>query len=331
MTSFFPSREKQSPQEKRASCRDLCREYLLAKRHVKGFYRLSNLFINKITSTASLSQHNSGLVKLLVHNIIILLTVGICSPSHAALTLAGKLNINEATKDELLLLPDVDRTKSAAICSYREKVGIIKNIQSLAGIKEIDGETLQQITPYLKSAGKSDLSIVDINSNSSNEIILTPNRSVEVDLLEDEHYYVALLDAIRTAEKEIVLSMFLFKTSNYPSSRANILMESLVMAAGKGVDVFVILERGADGKNSITKTNRKTSKRLIKGGVKVIFDEPKRTTHTKVVVIDRKSVFLGSHNFTSSALRHNNELSVKIRSNEFASDVLAYIEKLKSK
>ena len=308
---------------------DLCREYLLAKRHRKGLYFLSNQCVNKVCSAASLSPHKSGLAKLLIHNIIILLTVGICSTSHAALTLTGKLNVNDATKDELLLLPDVDWIKSAAICSYRKKVGIIKNIQSLAGIKEIDGETLQKIAPYLKSTGKSDLSIIDIKSDSNNDIILTPYESVELDLLENEHYYDTLLDAIRAAEKEIVLAMFLFKTSVYPSSRVNMLMESLILAAGKGVDVIVILEEGVDGKNSVTKTNRKTSEHLINGGVKVIFDEPKRTTHTKVVVIDRKSVFLGSHNFTSSALKYNNELSVKIRSNKFAREVLAYIENLK--
>ena len=290
---------------------------------------MSHPFVDKASLKVYSSQTCPTPAKVLFYSIILLLTFGICSAGHAALTLAGKLNINDATKDELLLLPGLDGKKSAAIYSYRKKVGIIKNIQSLAWIKEIDGETLQQITPYLKSTGKSDLSIVDIKSNSTSETIFTPDSSVEIDLLENEYYYDAVLDAIRTAEKEIILSMFLFKTSAYPSNRANILMESLTLAAGKGIDVIVILEEGVDGKNSITKANRKTSERLIKGGVKVIFDGPKRTTHTKVIVIDRERVFLGSHNFTSSALRHNNELSVKIRSNEFAGEVLAYIEKLK--
>lgn len=290
---------------------------------------MSRPFVDKASLKVYSSQTCPTPAKVLFYSIILLLTFGICSAGHAALTLAGKLNINDATKDELLLLPGLDRTKSAAIYSYRKTVGIIKNIQSLAWIKEINGETLQQITPYLKSTGKSDLSIVDIKSNSTSETIFTPDRSVEIDLLENEYYYDAVLDAIRTAEKEIILSMFLFKTSAYPSNRATILMESLTLAASKGIDVIVILEEGVDGKNSITKANRKTSERLIKGGVKVIFDGPKRTTHTKVIVIDRERVFLGSHNFTSSALRHNNELSVKIRSNEFAGEVLAYIEKLK--
>jgi phosphatidylserine/phosphatidylglycerophosphate/cardiolipin synthase-like enzyme len=60
----------------------------------------------------------------------------------------------------------------------------------------------------------------------------------------------------------------------------------------------------------------------------VSFDSPTVVTHAKVVVVDGRYVYLGSHNLTQSALRHNNELSVRIDSPELAAEVAAYLGKL---
>jgi phosphatidylserine/phosphatidylglycerophosphate/cardiolipin synthase-like enzyme len=62
--------------------------------------------------------------------------------------------------------------------------------------------------------------------------------------------------------------------------------------------------------------------------VEVFFDSPKRTTHTKLAVIDGRYTFIGSHNMTQSALKHNNELSVLIDSQAVADKTLNYIKGL---
>ena len=67
---------------------------------------------------------------------------------------------------------------------------------------------------------------------------------------------------------------------------------------------------------------------LTRGGVKVYFDSPSTVTHVKAVVIDGRYVYIGSHNLTQSALRHNNELSVLIDSPEMASEITSYMGKL---
>ena len=45
-------------------------------------------------------------------------------------------------------------------------------------------------------------------------------------------------------------------------------------------------------------------------------------------MIDGRYVYLGSHNLTQAALKHNNELSVLLDSPEVAAEVGAYLERL---
>lgn len=58
------------------------------------------------------------------------------------------------------------------------------------------------------------------------------------------------------------------------------------------------------------------------------FDSLRKTTHTKVVVIDGRYVYLGSHNLTHSALTRNNELSVLLDSPETAREITGYLGQL---
>ena len=57
-------------------------------------------------------------------------------------------------------------------------------------------------------------------------------------------------------------------------------------------------------------------------------DAPDRTTHAKLVVIDRRYLFVGSHNLTQSALKYNHEVSVRIDSPPLAEEALAYLKSL---
>ncbi len=95
------------------------------------------------------------------------------------------------------------------------------------------------------------------------------------------------------------------------------------------MEVTVILERDSGRKgDGLTEENRHTAAVLSRGGVKVFFDSPTVVTHVKAAVIDGRYLYLGSHNLTQGALRHNNELSVLIDSPEMAAEVTAYMERL---
>ena len=92
--------------------------------------------------------------------------------------------------------------------------------------------------------------------------------------------------------------------------------------------MVLVLEQDAKPDSTINRDNRRSSEQLKKAGVEIYFDSPKRTTHTKLAVIDGRYTFVGSHNLTQSALKHNNELSVLIDSPAVAEKTLNYIKDL---
>ncbi len=91
--------------------------------------------------------------------------------------------------------------------------------------------------------------------------------------------------------------MFLFKTSKSKYNHATQLLEKLIEAQNRGVQVEVILELSAYNQ-SLNKSNEYTLKKLRKNGIKARFDSKKKQTHTKLVIIDERLTFIGSHKFT---------------------------------
>ena len=91
--------------------------------------------------------------------------------------------------------------------------------------------------------------------------------------------------------------------------------------------VTVILEKGKSARDKLSAENRNTADLLTRNGVNVYFADPGVTTHNKIVVIDKRYIFLGSHNLTQGALKYNNELSVLIDSPEMAAEVRTYLER----
>jgi phosphatidylserine/phosphatidylglycerophosphate/cardiolipin synthase-like enzyme len=147
-------------------------------------------------------------------------------------------------------------------------------------------------------------------------------------LLRNQEYAEALLQGIGNARTSIACSFYLFKTTDARGNLPRRIAEELVRARKRGVQVTVILEKGGNARDNLNADNRHTAALLTRGGVKVFFDSPRVTTHNKVVVIDNRYLYLGSHNLTQSALRHNNELSLLIDSPELAAEVLAFLERL---
>src|SRR3990172_5447430 len=149
-----------------------------------------------------------------------------------------------------------------------------------------------------------------------------------VTILANRAYWSTLQEAIDKAKKEITLSFFSFKTRGDKGAYPDIIAVKLAEAAGRGVRVTVLLERGRDPGDSTSRENRQTMETLQRKGVSVFLDAPATTTHTKMAVIDGKYTFIGSHNLTQSALKYNNEVSVMIESTQAAAEALDYIRSL---
>ena len=146
-------------------------------------------------------------------------------------------------------------------------------------------------------------------------------------LLKDQDYFPALLEDIDQARQEIALTVFFFKTNGFGDNRPDRILMHLREAVRRGVRVDVVIERGKKREN-VSEVNANTARKLKAAGIKVCMDAPDRTMHTKMIVIDRRTLFIGSHNLTQSALKYNHEVSVRIESPPLAEEALRYMKSL---
>lgn len=144
-------------------------------------------------------------------------------------------------------------------------------------------------------------------------------------LLINRDYGAALFTGIREARSSIIVSCYLFKITKHPGNMPRRIADELIQARRRGVAVNVIFEQSRDEKDFLNRENRATAALLSRNGIKVRFDSLKKTSHAKVVVIDDRYIYLGSHNLTHSALTRNNELSIRIDSPEMARQIKTYL------
>jgi phosphatidylserine/phosphatidylglycerophosphate/cardiolipin synthase-like enzyme len=147
-------------------------------------------------------------------------------------------------------------------------------------------------------------------------------------LLINEDYFPALLKAIDEAQSEIFMSIFSFKAGVHRNSYPDIILAHLARAVKRGIKVIVILESTGGHDYKLDAENQQTKQLLEEKGVKVYFDSPRQTTHTKLVVIDERLVILGSHNLTQAALKYNNEISILLERPDLAKRSRDYMLKI---
>ncbi len=155
---------------------------------------------------------------------------------------------------------------------------------------------------------------------------LPPCPSVDVELLEDDRLAERLISLVRKASQEIWIATFSFKAGEHPQAPPDKLLRELGLARKRGVKVTVLLEQPETASSELARENQRTARLLRKERIEVFLDREDRRSHMKVVVVDRRHVILGSHNLTSSALRHNHELSVLLDSPCAAEQVVRYIK-----
>ena len=193
-----------------------------------------------------------------------------------------------------------------------------RETNSSAKIRELE-ESLSECRLKVKSLSE-ELNATKSSLREEKEKCSTPPSEVpgSVELLMDKDYYMSLLSAINSAKSEIYVMMFLMKYDPGDSyDPANDLIRALAQAEHRGVKVHVLLEDSLD-------INRVAYNYLRSNGVDVSFDSPSTTLHAKVVVIDGRIVFIGSHNWSEAALNWNHEVSVRIDSPEFAKEMEDY-------
>ena len=145
----------------------------------------------------------------------------------------------------------------------------------------------------------------------------------------NRQHYDALSGLITGAKKRIRVLMYGMKYytgRNAEDSKTNRLIEGLVAAKRRGVDVKVILDR-SDYNKILNKINTATREYLEEGSVKVRFDTEDTTTHAKVVIADDQ-VMIGSANWGYLAMEERNESSLIVSIPEVVAFFEDYFMKL---
>jgi len=150
-------------------------------------------------------------------------------------------------------------------------------------------------------------------------------------------YFPAAMEALSNAKKSISLVMFVIELSAYKENlKADQLIDGLIKAKQRGVEVEVILDQNVDfvQRRSTSDWEAKIKsirayKRLREAGIKVYYDEPVRYTHAKTIIIDKDIAILGSTNWTEASFNKSNEVNVLIKSKDLAKEILSYIKTIK--
>jgi len=143
----------------------------------------------------------------------------------------------------------------------------------------------------------------------------------------DKEYYPFIKEHFRKAQKSIVGTIYLFKTAPYRDNEPADLLRELIAAPKRNVSVELVIDISSEDRD-FNEANLKAAEILSKAGVQVSFDRMDLATHAKAFVIDNRYCFVGSHNFTHSAMAINKELSLFIDSPETAGKVLEFIAQI---
>lgn len=122
--------------------------------------------------------------------------------------------------------------------------------------------------------------------------------------------FSAINALLTQAQQEITLLLYQLAFSpEYAQSPSNLLLQSLVRAAQRGLRVRVLLE-GGERNPSLADTNRLSAAWLLTHGVEVRFDSKESTLHAKCLLVDGRHILVTSANWNYSSLTKNAEAGV---------------------
>ena len=152
---------------------------------------------------------------------------------------------------------------------------------------------------------------------------------LQSELILNDEYFQAAHREIQNAKESIYLIAYLFLLYDYQDAYSNRLLEDLIEAREKGIDVHVVLEYPKpEYMDEEGPANQKVYEKLKAAGIDVRFDKPERTTHSKVLIIDGETIILGSHNYSFDGLKYNNETSLLLKDREKAERLIRYFRQI---
>ncbi len=148
--------------------------------------------------------------------------------------------------------------------------------------------------------------------------------------LNNQEYFSTAQKVISQAKKSIFIVMYLISYNKEDkSSKVTQLMDELAKAKLRGVEVKVILDYQSSYSFPANQSNYEAHRFLKDNGIQVYFDGAVVYTHNKAIVIDKRIVISGSHNWSDAALDRNNETSFLINSPKLAKQLLDEFSRIK--
>lgn len=131
--------------------------------------------------------------------------------------------------------------------------------------------------------------------------------------ISDRKYEPAVIDLLDSAERSIIISMYILKPSTAPVA---LLVKDLIEALQRGVKVEIYLNTRFQSDNDFELGAH--LKTLQKSGAILYLVSSHRLLHDKLIIVDERFVIDGSVNWSVSALKNNYESAVIIDSPELA-------------
>jgi phosphatidylserine/phosphatidylglycerophosphate/cardiolipin synthase-like enzyme len=162
-------------------------------------------------------------------------------------------------------------------------------------------------------------------------LLTAPPGSVRV--LEDDAYTRRLEQVLAGARVSIRVVMFsvVISDKSGPRNPVRRVLDRLIERHRAGVSVQVVLDHGVPpgrARPGEEMPSENAYQELAAAGVPVRWEEDQRTTHVKCVVVDGRWCFMGSHNWTASALGKNREWSLEIEDPTLAADLTARMDRV---
>lgn len=148
--------------------------------------------------------------------------------------------------------------------------------------------------------------------------------------ISDRAYEGAIIKLLDSAKKSIVISMYTVSLGAQKNNPIRLLLNDLVEARGRGVEVTLYLNtkfKGSDDPRGRMSENE-VLKKLEAAGCVVHLLAPHRRLHDKLIVVDSRYVVDGSTNWSLSALFDNYESATLIDSPGLAEVKLARLKTL---
>lgn len=143
--------------------------------------------------------------------------------------------------------------------------------------------------------------------------------------INDRNYAPAVMRLIQGSRKSIRLSLYQAQHyEEYPNSTSNQLIDSVIAAKRRGVDVEVLFDTSPFPRDrDRVGQNKRVAMRFHREGIRAHLAPPETQNHQKVIVVDGQTAVVGSVNWTHYALNVNREVAVMI----WGADVAKWYEK----